>query len=1005
MGHLPQIIWLDAQTRAMGDPSVTRGVNLEHHEGMVDSLGPGLVGREDSLDLLSAALDTVAGGSPSVVVVAGETGVGKSALVSEFLARSEVAVFAGICVPVAGEPLPYAALSQALRTSRRTGVVHQELTRSPELGRLVSLGPEDPPAEHLTAASSRLRLFQSVLSLLGKLGTETPAVHVIEDVHWADRASLDLLAFLATNLTDERVLLILTYRTEAVAETDTLATWLAELGRLRTTELVRLERLDQKQTTELVTSLTGAAPEPDFLRSTIARSAGNPLFVEQLVLAGDRAPGLPETLHGLLRSRVSSLPSQTRAVLRAAAVIGRVASVPLLARTMSRSVPEVEESLRPAITAHVAEVRGDDRIGFHHPAFGEVVYAELLPGERAALHGAAARALEAVPAATPGVAGEVARHWHRAGDLPRALAASVRAGEASERMFAFTEAQTNYLRAVDLLDEVPVELDRVDLLTRAANCSMLVGDTARAVSLAESALALTEPATARASLHERLGHFHFLTGNGEAALADFHQAIALLPAGESSTLVARVYAGLGLLAASWSWLDVADDACEKALRISREVGARREEGKALNALGIVAAVRGDVTRGVALLQEALAIARTEQDPHDVATGYVNLSHVLGLAGRLDEGVELCRAGIVELDHFGQDRQTGSLLLCNAVDALTKAGRLGEAGELVDDAAARHPQGIIAAATFLMAARPKLAQGDLTEAWDRCEQARLLIEAEDAPLAWLREVLETAAEIELWSGRPEAALKLVTDGLAAISGTDEARFGTGLVALGLRALADDAAVRRDPRSRVRRAHRRDELLGVLARIHADADADEAPLPDAEAQDLLCLAEQARLDEASSPVVWAGVAEAWSAIARPLPAAYASWRHAEALLARGVTANATGVLRATHASARNLEASRLVAELEALAVWYRIDLPAPSDATAGDVDDGLAVYELTSREREVLAALAAGHSNKEIADSLFISVKTASVHVSNILRKLDVPGRQEAARIAHRLGVPG
>jgi DNA-binding CsgD family transcriptional regulator len=287
------------------------------------------------------------------------------------------------------------------------------------------------------------------------------------------------------------------------------------------------------------------------------------------------------------------------------------------------------------------------------------------------------------------------------------------------------------------------------------------------------------------------------------------------------------------------------------------------------------------------------------------------------------------------------------------------------------------------------------------AWERCEQARLVIEAEGAPLSWSREVAETAVEVELWAGRGEAAHGLVVEGLAALAGTDEELFGTGLVALGLRALADQAVAHRDHRSRTRRSAHRDELLVALAGIRDRPGRDE--LPEAGVLDQLCLAEESRLDQRPSPVLWADVAESWATLGRPVPAAYARWRAAEALLLTAPGARAIAAVRSVHAAALALGMRRLVDEVESLARWYRVDLlPAP-EAVPDAADAALDAYALTSREREVLAALAAGQTNREIADRLFISVKTASVHVSNILRKLDVTGRQEAARVAHQLGV--
>ena len=973
--------------------------------GMVLRTTGELVGREGILRQLTDALGRAAAGEPAVVVVSGETGVGKTRLVTEFMARASATTLAGACVPVAGEPLPYAALTQALRSTSGSGVVRQETLRSPELARLLPAAEgadTSTEPESGSGATSRLRLFQAVLGLLGRMSAGGPVLHVVEDVHWADRSTLDLLAFLATNLTDERVLVLMTYREDARDESRTLGPWLAELGRF-TTQRIQVPRLDRADAARLVAELAGQPLPPERLEETLARSAGNPLFVEQLVLAEGDGPGpLPATLHELLRARVDRLPRDTRRVLRAAAVIGRVASVPLLARTVDADEEDVEDMLRVAIAAHVAEVRPDDSVGFHHPAFREVVYAELLPGERARLHRAAAEALTRESTPAPEVAGELARHWHLAGDLERALAASIEAGRAHQRMYAFADAYSSYRLALELLDQVPADIDRVDLAARAAAAGSVAGESAAAVRLLEAELARTEEPQCRAVLLDRLGSVQFVAGDAAAARSAYRSTMDLLPEGDESRLAARVYAGYALLEATWAELDSAEAAASHALAVSRALGTRRPEGTALNALGLVAATRGDLDRGVELLRESLAIAREVQSPHDVGLAYVNLSHVLGLASRLDDGVALCREGVPELGRYGQDRQFGSLLLCNTSDTLIKAGRLAEAEELIDDALSRHPRGVMAAPVLLLAARLTVAQGDLTVAWERCEQARLVIEAEGAPLGWLREITETAAEVELWAGRPEPARELVTDGLTAIAGTGEAVYGSALVALGLRALADEAVSQRDHKSRTRRAGAREQLLGTLAAIRSVPG--HGGLPDDSALDLLCTAELARLDHVaplSDP--WAAAAAAWDALGRPLPTAYARWRQAESLLSNAVNAESIGVLRSVHTAAQLLGAVRLVEEIETLARWYRVDLlPAPEEHVDRDTE-ALEAYALTAREREVLAALAAGHTNKEIADTLFISVKTASVHVSNILRKLDVGGRQEAARVAHRLGV--
>jgi DNA-binding CsgD family transcriptional regulator len=952
-----------------------------------------LVGRDVQMEALQAALALSAGGRPTAVVVAGELGVGKTRLAREFLARADVEVFAGASVPVVGEPLPYAALTQALRSSG-SGVVRQEIQRSPDLARLLPGQPDEA-----APAGSRLRLFQSVLGLLGRLSAHRPVAYVVEDVQWADGSTLDLLAFLAANLTDERVLIVLTHRTDSTAD-DRVVAWLAEFGRLWPVERVTLPRLDRADTGALVEAMRGVLPDEGLLDVLMARSAGNPLFVEQLALTAHRGDGpLPETLHHLLRGRVEELPEGSRRVLGAAAVIGRRASLALLARMQGVPQHELEDDLRPALAARVVELRDDVRLGFHHPAFLEVVYAELMPGERVRLHLAAAEALAADQERFPAVVGEMARHWHQAGELDRALDASLRAGATYSQMYAFGDAYAAYSRVLDLVERVPHDLDLSEVRLLAAEAAHHVGDPDRARELLELVRGDTDDPHTRALAAERSGALHLMYGDGEAGERAFAEALALVPEGETSVLTARIQGGLALLGVGWSRLDDAERAGTEGLRIARAVGARREEGIALNALGTTAALRGDLGRAVDMLREALAIAREVEDPWDLGAAYVNLSHVLGMAGRLDECVELGRVGIVELTRFGQQRVQGSLLLNNVSEILVEAGRFDEAGALVSEALSRHPRGIRAAPLLRLAAHIAMVEGDLTTAWERCEQARLALESETAPVSWMRIVVETAAEIDLWAGRPEAAYDAVADGLDLVAGTDDEALAGTLVALGMRALADAATVHRDRRSRTRLASQRARLEAALHRMQAHPAAGGQP------EDPAVLgwveAERARFDGDRVGDLWAVSAEAWADLRRPFRAAYARWRDAEARLAVGVSADSLGALRSAHSAAQALGARRLVEEVETLARWYRADLlPAEVEERA---DDLLAAYGLTEREREVLAALAAGHTNREIADELVISVKTASVHVSNILRKLDVDGRQEAARIAHRLGV--
>ena len=471
-------------------------------------------------------------------------------------------------------------------------------------------------------------------------------------------------------------------------------------------------------------------------------------------------------------------------------------------------------------------------------------------------------------------------------------------------------------------------------------------------------------------------------------------------------MTARICARLALAASAWSRPDEAEKWCLRGLSAARAAGAQREEGLLRNALGMVAVLRGDVAAAIEHEREALTMARTNGSADDLALAYVNLTHMLGLAGDLDEVAEIGREGSRLLTRFGLASQFGSVLEANACEALVNSGRLEEAEELVGEALAREPRGIMAAPALIQAARLAALRGDLEVAWDRCERARLLLESEEAPDSWLRAAAETAIDVELWAGHPEAAYELVVDQLHQLAGTDEERFIGVLTALAYRALADQAERQRDPVSR-RRIVESCRSIDAAAGRCADSG-----LPHDAVLHAWRTAERARIEGTADAGAWARVGEHWSALGQVVAALYAAWREAEARLDAGADAEAIAAIRSVHRAAVRLGLPLLVDETRRLAGWHRIDLvPVPEQhgeehrgaGRTPEADDPLAVYRLTEREREVLEALAAGRTNREIANGMFISVKTASVHVSNILRKLNVSGRQEAARVAHRLGI--
>lgn len=997
-----------------------------------------LVGREDCLGDLSECLSGAAGGRPRIVVVSGETGVGKTRLVGEFVRRAPARALVGACVPVAGEALPFAPLAQALRRLRPDSD-GGDLDAYPDLRHLVC--PDDgAPA----GRTHQLGFFQSVLGLLGDLGRARPVVLVVEDIHWADRSTLDLVRFLATNLADERVLVVLTYRADQVTGASAVRMWLAELGRLPRVEHLRLPRLDPGQTRRLVEALAGPGLDPGLAQTIVARADGNPLFTQHLVWhSSTDGAGMPIALSDLLEARLSCLPEATRSLVSAASVLARRTSPTTLAATAGMSVEAVEDALVPALDGHVLRLTDDDRIDFHHPAFREVAYHALLPTRRARLHRAAARALEdtvgsAVPGGGPAdgraSAGEIARHWHLAGDLPRALDSALAAAFAAERIYAFADAHAHFLRVLDLLERVDAQVDRIEVLRHAARSARVLGDHDEAVRLLGVALAADLPDGLRCAVLEELAYAHAVRGHGPATEAALREALGLLAPGERSVLAAKVHAGLATHAAAYSQFDQAERECAVTLELAVAVGARREEGRARNALGLVAAAHGDHDGAARELREALAVARESGSPDGVCDAYINLSHVLGEAGRHREVVEVARIGLEELTRLGVMQQTGTILLANAAESQFRLGRYDEAAALVGRSLRYGSRGMVAAPTLCRAAQVDMVRGEFEAAVGHCDHARAIVEVERAPLGWVREVAEISAEAELWAGRPEAAYGVVMAGLEAIADTDEERRCALLYCLGLRALGDLADSRRNESARRTRRHMRADLAQLAAARPTRDGADDPPATTAWIA--TAAAESSRAAGHAEPDLWVEVEREWRVLQRPLETAYAAWRQAESRLARGVDAAGIHALRAAAALAGRFRIVPLVQDVDRLARWHRIEVlpeeapgagrssngvargvtangapvnggtrigPDPIDPAPSVTDELSAEYGLTPREVEVLRGLTEGRTNQEIGRALGISPKTASVHVSNILRKLDVTGRAQAARVGHGLGV--
>jgi DNA-binding CsgD family transcriptional regulator/tetratricopeptide (TPR) repeat protein len=997
---------------------------------------PVLVGRDAEVARLRAALERAAGGQPAIVVVAGEAGVGKTRLVAELLGdagQPAAVALTGGCLDVGEGVLAYSPMVEALRPL--AGVMDSgELERvlggaRAELARLVpELGPQAGGEQAAPLAPTRL--FELLLGVLHRLAERGPVLLVVEDVHWADQSTRDLLGFLVRNLR-AGVALVLTYRSDELHRRHPLRPFLAELDRSGRAERLELGRLGRRELADLLAGILDEPVAPALVGEILARSEGNPFFAEELLAAHLEGTKLPLALRDLVLARVEALSEATQRVLEVAAVAGTRVDHQLLAAVVGQDTEQLVWLLREAVTRHVLAVaEASGAYVFRHALVQEAIYDDLLPVQRGPLHAAYAGALErrieqrgdvsGTRSAAAVERGQLAYHWYAAHDLGQALLSSVQAGQAAESASALAEALGHYERALELWDQVPEAaarspLDRGTLLHRAAEVAHLAGYYDRAVALARLALdrvdAVAEPLRAGALL-ERLARYHWTAGDSPQAMVAIERAVATIPTEPPSEELARALAAQGQLLMLLAHHADALARCEEAVAVARQVDARAVEGHALTTLGTSLGILGHMEEAIAKLEQGRHIAKEIGNVDDLGRAHANLATVLDLAGRSADAIEVFLAGADMARQFGALGRYGPNLLPDAADALLSLGRREEAERLlvqVEDLDLRSPAHWIRPLTVRGTLR--LRTGDLAAA--QADFRRILDES-PAPLdpQNATPVFAGLAEAAVWDGRLPDARAAVADGLEILATSEEPYWITELCRTGL---AVEAAVAEQARARhadTEEQTARELAAGLIDRVRAATTAPNVvPTPAVEANLLTAEAEWSRATGPSDPERWANSAQAWEALSYPWPAGYARWRQAEALLAQGAPRPAAGAaLAKARTLAGGLGARLLTAEIDSLGRRARIELALPPgggepDGPAQEPTTVTDQLGLTPREREVLALVADGRTNRQIAEALFISDKTASVHVSNILAKLGVANRGEAAAVAHRLRLTG
>ncbi|WP_186816509.1 helix-turn-helix transcriptional regulator [Cellulomonas aerilata] len=999
------------------------------------------VGRAAELATLTAELAAAASGRGRAVVVVGAPGVGKTRLVLRALdvareAGADHVVLQGGCVERPGPhypSVPFAPFVEALRRLRGTDAPPAVLAAAREWARpAASPAPHSPDATDATAGEDQVyRRFTELLDVLEAAAAWRPVVVLVDDLQWADPSSLALLVFLARSVTTEAILLAATLRDTGTTPHEHLDRAVAELHRAPAVRWLALDPLPDDDVAALVHQIRGPQTAEHEVGAVVRRAEGNALAAAELAQHHGGDDHLPRTYASAVAARLTGLSPDALDVLRVVATVGRAVEPDAIGRLVAalrsqgppaHTLPVGDDrSLEEAVRSGLL-VRAGSGYALRHGLDREVVYRAIPPWLGRRLHGHVARELGRSPAGGgPERLAELADHWSRSGDEAAAFEACVAAGRAAVRVRAFPEAVALLRRALGHRDRLepplpgtaPSVLPAAEVRLELAEALRLSGDVDGGIALLEDTLDAgmstgtlragtpgagapdedplsgPTPPELQARCWERLAWFRRETGDGEGANAAYLRALETLPTPDPTPTRARVMASHAASSMIFGSLDEAGARAQEALAVAAASGSDAARASALDTWGVVAALRGDADEGLRALREAREVAVACGSDDELWRAVSNTAYVLQNVGREEESVDVVVAAVRDLGDGAHHPPAAVTAVGNAVSALILLGRWDEAMDWVAWCSARRPAAGLAAHIALTEAEVRVHRGDgatqaLAVAHDLVDRSA---EPELTAALW-----RVHAEHLAWRGDTAAARDAVDRSVEALARSDDPESLLGALTVALRIEADAVLLpgAADP-ARV-------ERLAALAASVAATSPDD--LPDVRLGSALCAAETARARSDGAPP-WAAVVELARQVGRPLRLAYALLRLAEHELVTGARRPAAEHLAEAHAVAERLAAAPVVAAVEAVARRARVALttPEPAEAPAR----AAAPFGLTTRELEVLHLLADGASNRQIARGLFISERTAAVHVSHILAKLGASSRQQAAAAAHRAGL--
>ncbi|WP_313543766.1 helix-turn-helix transcriptional regulator [Leifsonia aquatica] len=956
---------------------------------------PTMIGRESDLTALHDELEAVSAGGTRAVVIGGEAGIGKTRLITEFLEQAEpsATVLLGRCVDLGSDGAPFGPFAAALRRLiELVGLDAVLAAAGPGAGGLSALLPELADHTSVPARTGAERLYELVTVLFENLSAERPIVLAIDDIHWADTSTLELLRFVVRMSERGRVLVLLGYRSDEVTRGHPLRAYLAELERTRRVTRWELGRLTRAQVVAQLELLLGCVPDTATVDQVNRFSEGVPFFVEELAGIDGLATGddLPETLRELLLARYERLTEPAQRLLRIVSAGGVCVEHDLLTAVFDGTPEQLDAAAREAIVANVLVADTTEYV-FRNALVREAVHADLLPGERTRFHTRYAEALEAGPQRS---AIQLSTHWMAAHDLRRAFTSSVEAMDEARLSYAYATVAAMGDRALELWERVPDAealggLSRVDLQARTASALRNAGDSERALAMVS--VALEDASGLAPTRHARLlrDKAQYLTNlNRPGSIELLRQALDLVPAGSVGPGDALRPQLLAELAARLMLAARFDEAIDTTTEAIEELGDAPDPRLSIahNIRGCALIATGEIERGLAELERARVVAGG--DIAALLRHAVNASDALNGLGRYADAVRIAEAGAARARERGVERTSGVILSSNTIEPLLALGELARAEALLDPALALDPPPSFRAHLQHLKLWVTLWRGDVegADALLRRWRTGLRLQGDLEAQSFLG-VARIEAEIALARGDAGHAWSeariVLDDDHRSIPAKD-----LPVIAAAARALADRALA--DPEKE------RAEVLAAAAEVEA-ALARHASWPTASVWGAMTTAEIATARAAVAvdgrDAAFAAAVDAWrqaieatsSALAPAQLGPYALARAARVAIAAGdrPAADRLAVEAGTAADALGYGLISVAAAA--------LTSPRGVRAPAGVSGPGA---PLTEREEQVLALIEQGLSNKQIGERLFISAKTASVHVSSILRKVGASSRTEA-----------